>query len=273
MQTHLVQVGAHRVRVLEAGKGSAVVLLHGIGRSLEDWSENIEALARHHRVIAPDLLGFGLSDKPKLNYTVPLERDFLRDMFQVLKIERASLIGSSMGGAIAVAFALEYPQLTQKLVLVAPAGMGKRGADFLGLCTVPVLGELIARPSKIGARNICKSLFHDPTFVTETRVARDHELSKEPGAGRVFLSMLRSMAVRSGLRPELLEMIRGNLERVKAPSMVVWGRQDQILFETYAASAAQGLNARLEIFEACGHFPMLEMSERFNALVVEFLAV
>jgi pimeloyl-ACP methyl ester carboxylesterase len=273
MNTSFVQVGSNRVRVLEAGRdrGPTVVLLHGIGRSLEDWSENVDALAANHRVIALDLLGHGLTDKPRVAYSVPLQRDFLRDCLAVLGVERASLIGNSMGGAIAVAFTLEYPALVNRLVLVAPAGMGEKGADFLGLLTLPFLGELLARPSMDGSRNVCKALFSDSSFVTEARVNRDFELARQPGAQMVFLRMLRSMATRRGLRRELLEAIRGRLREVNAPTLMIWGKQDHILFVQYAEAAAKALNARLEVFDPCGHFPMVECSADFNRLVTAFL--
>jgi pimeloyl-ACP methyl ester carboxylesterase len=230
MNGAFIQVGSNRVRVLEAGSGPVVVLLHGIGRSLEDWSENIDALSSKHRVIALDVLGHGLTDKPRVAYSVPLQREFLRGCFAALGVDRAAVVGNSMGGAIAVSFALEYPQLVERLVLVAPAGMGEKGADFLGLCTVPILGEFITRPSKDGSRNVCKALFADAKFVTEARVERDYALAREPGAQMVFLRMLRSMATRQGLRRELLEAIRGRLGEVRAPTLMIWGKQDHIRF-------------------------------------------
>jgi pimeloyl-ACP methyl ester carboxylesterase len=271
MLDQFVEVQGHRVRYREAGSGSVVVLLHGIARSLEDWSENLEVLATRHRVIAVDVLGHGLTEKPRVAYSVAQQRDFLRACFKVWGVERASLVGNSMGGAIAVSFALEYPALVDRLVLVAPAGMGERGADFLGLSTVPVLGELITRPSRAGSRNVCHALFSDASFVTEARVERDYKLARQPGAQWVFLKMLRSMAYRRGVRPGLLEAIRGRLSEIRAPTLVIWGRQDRILFFEYAEAAAAALNARLEVFDPCGHFPMVECSEAFNRLTLEFL--
>jgi pimeloyl-ACP methyl ester carboxylesterase len=261
-----------RMRFVEAGRGEPIVLVHGIGRSLHDWSENIDVLAQSHRVIALDMLGFGRSDKPKIRYTVDLQAQVLCEFMRGLKLEPATLIGNSLGGAVSLTLALRHPEMLSHLVLVAPAGMGEHGAAFFGLMARPLIGELITRPSLAGSKRFLHALFADKKFHTEARAKQDFELGRTPGSQRVFLSMLRSMVQRQQLHPELLKNLRDRLHELELPTLMIWGEQDQILFSRYAAAAAAMLkNGRLEIFDPCGHFPMIECADAFNKLVLEFL--
>jgi pimeloyl-ACP methyl ester carboxylesterase len=125
MNDRFVEVDGLRVRYRSAGEyGPVLVLLHGIGRTLEDWSENMLALGESHRVFAPDFPGCGFSDKPVLPYTIPFLAGFVRDFLRVLNLERVTLVGNSMGGGISLEFSAQFPGLLEGLVLVAPAGMG-----------------------------------------------------------------------------------------------------------------------------------------------------
>ena len=140
MEDKFVQVGQVRTRYRTLGdQGSTVILLHGIARSLEDWSENMRALSSLHRVFALDLVGFGLSDKPDLPYSVPFLAGFVRQFMQTLGLEPAVLMGNSMGGAVALELAFSNPELVEALVLAAPAGIGSKGAKWLAWCWCQLL--------------------------------------------------------------------------------------------------------------------------------------
>jgi pimeloyl-ACP methyl ester carboxylesterase len=273
MEDRFVDVRGLRVRYRSAGeRGPALILLHGIGRTLEDWSENMVALSGSHRVVAVDFPGCGLSDKPNLPYTTPYLAGFVRDFMRVLGLERVSLVGNSMGGGISLEFATQFPGVLEGLVLVAPAGMGPKGAQFLGLCTIPVFGELISHPSRGGSKRALELLYADRALMTQARAERDFELSSQPGAARAFLKMLRFMANRHGAKPEFYNRGLENAAKLRVPTLVVWGVQDQILPVEYAPLAAQTIpGASLQIYDPCGHFPMLERAEEFNALLLGFL--
>lgn len=273
MNDRFVQVNGLRVRYRSAGeRGPAVVLLHGIGRTLEDWSENMLALGRSHRVFAPDFPGCGFSDKPVLSYTTPFLAGFVRDFLRALNLERATLVGNSMGGGISLEFAVQFPELLEGLVLVAPAGMGPKGAQFLGLCSIPVFGELISRPSRVGSKRALELLFADRNMITQARAERDFELSSQSGATRAFLKMLRFMANRHGAKPAFYNLSLENAAKVRVPTLVVWGVQDHILPVEYARVAAKTIpGSRLQVYDPCGHFPMLERAGEFNVLLLEFL--
>jgi pimeloyl-ACP methyl ester carboxylesterase len=273
MRDCFVDVDGLRVRYRCAGdRGPVLVLLHGIGRTLEDWSENLLALSGSCRVFALDFPGCGLSDKPPLPYSIPFLAGFVRDFMRVLGLERVVLIGNSMGGGISLEFSAQFPELLEGLVLVAPAGMGQKGAQFLGLCSIPVFGELIARPSRVGSKRALELLYADRAQRTQARAERDFELSSQPGATRAFLKMLRFMANRHGAKTEFCSRSLENAASLRVPTLVVWGVQDQILPVEYAPVAAQTIpGARLQIYDPCGHFPMLERAEEFNALLINFL--
>jgi pimeloyl-ACP methyl ester carboxylesterase len=272
MRDRFVDVDGLRVRYRCAGdRGPVLVLLHGIGRTLEDWSENMLALSGSCQVFAVDFPGCGLSDKPVLPYTIPFLAGFVRDFMRVLNLERVTLVGNSMGGGISLEFAAQFPTLLEGLVLVAPAGMGPKGAQFLGLCSIPVFGEVISRPSRAGSKRALELLYADRDQMTQARATRDFELSSQPGATRAFLKMLRFMANRHGAKPAFYNRSLENAANVHVPTLIVWGVQDQILPVEYAPVAERVIpGARLQIYDPCGHFPMLERAEEFNALVLGF---
>ena len=273
MQDRFVDVDGLRVRYRSAGDcGPVLVLLHGIGRTLEDWSENMVALSGVCRVFALDFPGCGLSDKPNLPYSIPFLAGFVREFMRVLGLERVTLVGNSMGGGISLEFSAQFPESLEALVLLAPAGMGPKGARFLGLCSIPVFGEVILRPSRLASRRALELFFADRSQMTQARAERDFELSSQPGATRAFLKMLRFMANRYGAKTAFCSRSLENAASVRVPTLVVWGVQDRILPVEYAPVAAQTIaGARLQIFDPCGHFPMLERAEEFNALLIEFL--
>jgi pimeloyl-ACP methyl ester carboxylesterase len=177
-----------------------------------------------------------------------------------------------MGGGISLEFAAQFPELLEGLVLVAPAGMGPKGAQFLGLCSIPVFGEVISRPSRAGSKRALEFLFADRNMMTQARAERDFELSSQPGATKSFLKMLRFMANRHGAKPAFFTRSLENAAKVRVPTLVVWGVQDQILPVEYAPVTAKTISgSRLQIYDPCGHFPMLERAQEFNALLLEFL--
>src|SRR5688572_3851361 len=117
-----MQAGGLRVRYADSGSGEPVLLVHGLGGSIESWSNNVDRLAKSMRVIAVDLPGFGLSDKPKMNYTIRFYREFVIQFLKQLQLGQVSIVGSSLGGQVAAEVAISRPSLVKKLVLTSPAG-------------------------------------------------------------------------------------------------------------------------------------------------------
>src|SRR5207253_5821638 len=143
-------MGALRVHHMHGGRGSAVVFVHGLGSSgYMEWRQNLEATAARHRVFAPDLPGYGRTDKPRVRYTIPYFARFIRRYMEDRGLRSAALVGASLGGRIALEVALEQPKLVRKLVLVNTLGPGRPKARMAqlayGLVTIPRVGEAVMR--------------------------------------------------------------------------------------------------------------------------------
>jgi 4,5:9,10-diseco-3-hydroxy-5,9,17-trioxoandrosta-1(10),2-diene-4-oate hydrolase len=255
------------------GGGTPVILLHGLGGYIENWDLNMAALAQERQVYAVDLVGFGLSDKPQVEYTIPYLTTFVHKFMQALDIERATLVGESMGGIISLWFAQQYPEQVEKLVLEGSGGLGKEVSIFLRIMTLPVLGEYLARPSRKGSEDLQKLVFYNQGLIMDEWIEEDYQMSNQPGAQRCFLSALRSIGNIWGVKREVDTPILEGLEKIEVPTLIIWGEQDQIIPVAHAHAAAEGLpNARLHIFDGCGHVPNIERAEEFNQLVTAFLS-
>jgi pimeloyl-ACP methyl ester carboxylesterase len=273
-QVQFTKVGQINTRFWALGdEGSTVLLIHGIGGSLEDWMLNANALARHNRVYALDLVGSGHSDKPSVSYTFSYLAQFVNDFMEAQNIDRASLIGHSLGGGVTLQFTIQFPDKVDKLVLVNSAGLGTEASILFRLPALPILGELLTRPSRKGTANLLKACVHDPAVVTDELIELGYSLAVLPGAQNAFLSTVRSLGNFRGIRKDVLRSIVDNLGTITAPTLVFWGQQDRILPVAHAYIAEKRIpNARLHIFNPCGHLTQLERPEEFNSIVLEFLA-
>jgi len=273
-QDQYIKVGDINTRFwTSGGEGTTVILIHGIGDAVETWDSNINALGEHHRVYALDLVGFGRSDKPPIQPSLPFAAQFVSDFMEAQHIERASLIGNSMGGAVSLQFAIQFPDKLERLVLEDTAGLGKGIVTFFRLFSIPLIGELLSRPSHWGMAWLLKQLVHDPAVITDEMVELYYQLSSLPGAQKSFLSALRVGVNLFGQRTEFTRSLVDNLGNITCPTLIIWGRQDRILPVAHAQVAKDGTpNAELHIFDSCGHEPHFEHPEEFNKLVLEFLA-
>jgi 4,5:9,10-diseco-3-hydroxy-5,9,17-trioxoandrosta-1(10),2-diene-4-oate hydrolase len=132
-----VQAGVINTHYLVGGEGSPLILLHGAANNLREWRLNFDSLCQQHRVYAPDLAGYGGSDKPKVDYSPEFFADFLHDFMQALEIKKASLMGHSLGGGIALSFALRFPNMVERLIIVDSVGLGK-GVSTLAKVLTPI---------------------------------------------------------------------------------------------------------------------------------------
>ena len=149
-----------RPRILEMGKGPALLLIHGIGSRHETWLPVIEELAKTHTVIAPDLLGHGQSAKPRADYSIGGYANGMRDLLTVLGIEQVTVVGHSLGGGIAMQFAYQFPQRTERIVLVGTGGLGPEVNPVIPLCTVAgsnmTLAAITSKPvRRLGVCRCC----------------------------------------------------------------------------------------------------------------------
>jgi 4,5:9,10-diseco-3-hydroxy-5,9,17-trioxoandrosta-1(10),2-diene-4-oate hydrolase len=268
-----VKVGNIETRYWDLGDGKpSIILLHGLGGYLENWEDNIGALAQGSRVYALDLVGFGRSDKPQVEYSIPYLTEFVQEFMVVQDIDRVTLIGESMGGAIALRFALQYPNQVEKMVLAASAGFGKEISIYLRVMSLPLLGELFARPSRKGFTQFLEQCVHNTDLITDQWIEEGYEMASLPGAQRSLLSTLRSICNIWGVKSEAYRPILDRLEEIEVPTLVIWGAQDRILPAAHAHQAKRLPDARVHILESCGHIPNIERAKEFNALVTDFLS-
>ncbi len=269
-----IKVGTINTRFWVSGdKGTPVILVHGLGGSIENWVHNIDSLGQRHHVYALDLKGFGRSDKTPVLRNLDELVQFFNDFMAVQHIDKASLVGNSMGGGLVLAFAIQFPQKVDKLVLVDNALMGRDVILDLRLLSLPILGELLSRPSPKATANLWRKIVFDASLVTEELVKQTYQLATLPGASKALLATLRAGIGIRGQRAHLTRQLLDSIGSITAPTMVIWGQQDHIIPVAHAQIAAAKIpGAKLQIFEQCGHMPQLEYPDKFNALVLEFLA-
>jgi pimeloyl-ACP methyl ester carboxylesterase len=273
-QDQYLKIGNINTRFWAAGdKGPPVILIHGLGGSVENWVNNMEPLALRHRVYALDLRGFGRTDKTPIIHDMNELWQFIHDFMGVQHIEKASLVGNSLGGGLALALAHNSPDKVDKLVLVDTAGMGSDVIIDFKLVSIPVLGELLSRVTRKSTARLWRKIVFDPSLVTEELVEETYKLATLPGAHKALLATLRAGIGIRGQRAYLVRQVLDGLAGIKAPALIFWGQQDRIIPVAHAHIAAAKIpGAGLQIFDNCGHMPQLERPDEFNKIVLEFLA-
>ncbi|HPI93328.1 MAG TPA: alpha/beta fold hydrolase [Deltaproteobacteria bacterium] len=269
-----ITVGALKTRYVCAGEqGKDLVFIHGFGTSLEIWEKNIGELSKRHRVWAFDIPGFGYSDLNGFPDYLPTMTQFLKGFLDTLKIEKATLAGLSLGGAISMKFAIDYPRSVENLILVDSGGLGTDLPLSMRIASLPYLGELLTRPSKKMVRAFLTPLVYDPALLDEAWLDFYAEIYARPGFHASFMRALRAICNLSGPRIELLNQIRSRINEITAPTLILWGRQDASFPPDHAYFARDRIaNSRIHLFEECGHMPNFEKPDEFNRVILEFLS-
>jgi pimeloyl-ACP methyl ester carboxylesterase len=259
-----------------AGEGPALLLIHGIGDSSRTWEEIIPTLARHHLVIAPDLLGHGDSDKPRADYSVAAYANGMRDLLSTLGVDNATLVGHSMGGGVAMQFAYQYPERTDRLILISSGGVGRGVSPVLRAAALPGANLAMAALRLPGARTavrrgvgILRRLDLD-IAVDAAELNRVVDALPNQTARSAFIRTLRSVVDWRGQVVTMLDrsyLVRG------MPTLLMWGARDSVLPLGHAHKAHAAMpGSRLEIFEDAGHFPFRTDPARFVGLLEDFCA-
>lgn len=259
-----------------AGSGPPVVLVHGIGDSSATWAPVIQAMARRHLVIAPDLLGHGSSDKPRADYSVAAYANGIRDLLGVLGVERATLVGHSLGGGVAMQFAYQFPERTERLVLVGSGGAGPDVSRVLRMMTLPgaaSLLHLLRLPTarlQVGVASRVLRLLGTGLGQDAPDLLRMVDALPDATARAAFIRTLRAVV---DWRGQVVTMLDRCYLTSGMPTMLVWGSRDAIVPVGHAHRAHAAMpNSRLEVFEGAGHFPFHTDPTRFVALLEDFLA-
>ncbi len=268
------KVGSINTRYWSIGKeGIVVILVHGLGGFAENWMFNIKVLAKHFRVFTLDLVGFGKTDKPKAPYTYIYFAKFLNDFMKKMQIKKAIFIGHSLGGGTILQFALDFPDKVKKLVIISSAGLGTEAFGIFKIMSLPIIGELLTRPSRKGVAKLLKELVYDKTVIQDEIIELWYQMSCIPEAQKAFLKTNRATTNLFGYKPKVVDPIMQNLHKIEAPTLIIWGKQDQIVPISHAYVAERGIpNSTLHVFDRCGHAPMVECIDDFNSSVINFLS-
>ena len=253
----------------------ALLLIHGMAGSSATWREVMPALSRLHTVIAPDLLGHGESAKPVEDYSLEGFADGLHGLMAALDIEKATIIGQSLGGGIAMQLAYQHPGCCERLVLVGSGGLGEEVSWMLRLLTLPgaerVMPLIFLRPVRDVGNVISRGLrrlgVHAPHAEEEWR---GYVSLTDPDRRNAFVRILNSVVGPGGQTVSARDRLS---LAAHVPTLIVWGRRDRIIPVSHAVAAHHALpGSRLEIFEHSGHFPHTEEPGRFVDVLEDFLA-
>jgi pimeloyl-ACP methyl ester carboxylesterase len=272
---HELTLHGHRVRYLTAGSGPAVVLIHGITSSAETWRPAMRMLAGEHTVIAPDLLGHGASAKPRGDYSLGAYASGVRDLLAALGHDRVTVVGHSLGGGVAMQFAYQFPERTERLVLVSSGGLGREVNPLLRAAALPG-AELVLpflAPSWLGRAVDGASWAGARLGLTARRdleeMVRGFVSLSEASARAAFLHTLRAVIDPGGQR------VSGHDRLYLAeslPTLLVWGERDPIIPVAHGREAHDAMpGSRLEVFDASGHFPHMDDTFRFVTVLEDFL--
>lgn len=263
-----VDLGGRKTHYLEKGAGAPVILLHGFLYDSYLWADNIDALARHFKVYALDLWGWGYSTREPLDYGYALYAEQLRLFMDHLALPRASLVGQSMGGGTAIRFTVDHRERVDKLVLVDSAGLPNPLPMAAKIFNLPRMGEFFMglNTDMVRRMGLRTSFIHDPRRITDPYFENVMCPHKVAGSTEVYLGILRK---------QFFDTLAGTIDRLAlldVPTLIVWGRNDAGTPLRLGERLHRLLKgSRLEILDDAGHVPNYEQAEAFNRLAVEFL--
>jgi len=274
MEPRTVTLHGRPVTYAQAGSGPVLLLIHGMGGTFENWQAVIEPLARAHTVIAPDLPGHGSSAPGGGDYSIGAFAAGLRDLLIALGHERATIGGHSLGGGIAMQFAYQFPEMTERLVLVSSGGLGPEVSPVLRAAALPGAHLFIAATAGPGrtvgsalARGLAAVGLRPNADVAE--VLRGYASLADPDRRAAFLATLRSVIHTGGQRVhagDRLYLAEG------MPVLIIWGARDRIIPSHHGENAHKAIpGSRLEVFDGVGHLPQIEAPGRFIAVLERFI--
>ncbi len=259
-----------RVHYQEKGSGPALILIHGYTSLAYTWKDVFDEFAKSYHTIAIDLKGHGFTGKPDGDYTMPAQAALVTKLMDHLKIDQAILCGNSMGGAVSLMTAINYPQKVKGLILVDSAGIVNTGAHKPLTDDVikwPVLGPAfaaLALTSDSIVRDGMKRAYVDPAMITEERVAAYWRPVKTRSGQQAMILVKRQWD---------MSPIEQSLGKVHQPALLIWGAEDQIIpLDTGKKMNSLITGSQMLVFDKCGHSPQEEMPERFAREALNFAA-
>jgi pimeloyl-ACP methyl ester carboxylesterase len=255
----------YRMHYLEAGRGDPVILLHGSGGEGARWMPTIRGLSKNYRVIAPDHIGFGQSDKPLTIYHTGVFEGFLVQLMKTIGVPKATIIGQSLGAGVALYMAVHHPQLVERLVLVDGGGFRTPSQNPASAAPPNWHDRQIANAGTLEeSREYMEKLFYDHSFVTDELV--EHNLRLR------LVSAFTAESTATAAQRGLGGVSEAEVRAIKAPTLLIWGMNDPLSSVANAEKLNGAIkNSRKVLFDKAGHYPFLEHADRFNQTVLEFL--
>lgn len=276
MELQHIRIHGHTIAFRTAGEGPVVVLIHGMAGSSATWRYVMPALAQRLTVLAPDLLGHGESAKPRGDYSVSAHANFLRDLLAGLGHERATLVGQSFGGGVAMQFAYQFPAQCERLVLVSSGGLGREVSALLRGLSVPGAEHVLPLACSPGVRDAVVRVAGWLGWMgvraapAAEEIWRGYASLAERDARAAFFRTLRAVIDAGGQTVAASDRL---YLAAHMPTLIVWGARDSLIPVSHGRAAASAMpGSRLEIFEDVGHFPHCEAPEHFVATLLGFIA-
>ena len=260
----LIDVNGYNIRYLSyasmrvSRKKSTLVLLHGIGASADRWSCVSPTLSQYYQLIIPDIVGFGYSDKPTIEYTIDFFVGFFEDFLRKLEVESLSIIGASFGGYLAAEFTIRNPKKVDKLILAAPAGAMRVSTRILDQYIMAAL-----YPTYENTSRAFRDMAYEQGAVSEDTIRDFMNRMRLPNAKYAFMSTL--LAIRDS------KDLSTRLSRISVPTLLIWGANDRMIPLAYSKEYTEIPNSQLTIIDNCGHTPFVEKPTEFNNIVLRFL--
>jgi len=275
MERRELTIHGKRLAYRLAGKGPLVLLIHGMAGSATTWKQAMPALSEHFTVLAPDLLGHGESDKTKGDYSLGAMASTLRDLIVVLGYKRATVVGQSYGGGIAMQFAYQYPERCERLVLVDAGGLGAEVNPLLRMLTLPGSEAMLLVACAPPVRHVVEALGR-VAFRKKIRSSpaipelwRSYTSLGDVETRRAFLRTLRAVIDPGGQSVSASDKL---YLTVGIPTLIIWGEDDRIIPVEHAYAAHTAIRGSwLEIIEGVGHYPHCEAPDRFVEALTEFI--
>jgi len=246
------------INPIKSDAKEVLLLLHGIGASAERWLRVVPLLNRNFRIIIPDIVGFGYSDKPTVEYTMNYFVEFLRDFLKSIRIQRIHIIGSSFGGLLAAEFAMEFASIVKKMILVSPAGTMQTSTKTLDEYILAAL-----YPTMENARRAFSDMAYDPKVVTDDIVKDFVNRMKLPNSKYAFMSTL--LGIRN------TQDLENRLTKIILPTLLIWGREDKMIPSVHAEDYLRIRNSKLIMIPNSGHTPYTETPSLFAKIALDFL--
>jgi pimeloyl-ACP methyl ester carboxylesterase len=275
MDLREISIHDQRITYRSAGSGPVLLLIHGMAGSSETWRQVMPGLAQRFTVVVPDLLGHGRSEKPEGDYSLGAFACTLRDLLVALGHERVTVVGQSLGGGVAMQFCYQYPERTERLVLVGSGGLGREVSRLLRLLSLPGSEPVLRLACAAQVHRAIESVSSAAARVglrpapAVAELWRSYASLTNDAARRAFLRTLRAVVDPRGQAVSASNRLH---LAAQVPTLIVWGEVDRIIPVDHAYAAHTLIpGSRLEIFQGVGHYPHCEAPERFVQVLIKFI--